>query len=75
MESLPTQLTTRQLDELLSEFPSSVVIFRGDNIVTAKARNYKTGNVDRLLSAASGDGKHWHVMARKGIIDTTITID
>lgn len=73
MQSLPTTLTTRQLDELVSQFPSSCVIFKGEDIVVVKARNKKTGSVDRLLSAASPNGHHWHVMAKPGIVTTSFS--
>lgn len=73
MQSLPTTLTTRQLDELVSQFPAACSIFKGEDIVTVKARNKKTGSIDRLLSAASPDGHHWHVMTKPGIITTSFS--
>ena len=73
MKSLPTTLTTRQLDELVSQFPATCSIFKGEDIVVIKARNKKTGSIDRLLSAASTDGHYWHVMAKPGIITTSFS--
>lgn len=69
MQSLPTPLTTQQLEELLAGFPAFCEIRRHDSIVTVRAK-HKNGDTHRLLSAASQDGRLWHVMTRPGIIST-----
>ena len=68
MQSLPTALTTAQLDALLSTFPPAATIFRGETIITVKATHKTTGLTVKLLSAASRNGKQWHVMAKPGLI-------
>ena len=68
MQSLPTALTTAQLETLLSTFPPAATIFRGAGIITVKATHKTTGLMVKLLSAASSNGKHWHVMAKPGLI-------
>lgn len=73
MKSLPTALTTSQVNDLIAGFPtdSRLVIRRFDDIVTVslalKDRTIK------LLSAATADGQRWHVMAKDGIVSTTFT--
>lgn len=70
MQSLPTALTTRQLEEILDGFPSVCEISRHESIVIVRAK-HKSGAMHKLLSAATQDGQLWHVMARPGIISTT----
>ena len=73
MKSLPTALTTSQVDELVAGFPadSRLVIRRFDDIVTVSLA-LKDRTV-KLLSAATADGHRWHVMAKEGIVSTTFT--
>lgn len=63
MKSLPTALTTKQLDTLLAGFPKAAVISRFDTIITVKAPNGK-----KILSATKGGRALWHVMAVEGLI-------
>ena len=70
MQSLPTALTTRQLEELLAGFPSFCEVRRHESIVTVRAK-HKSGAVHKLLSAATQDGQLWHVMTRAGIVNAT----
>lgn len=73
MKSLPTALTTSQVNDLIAGFPtdSRLVVRRFDSIVTVslalKDRTIK------LLSAATANGRDWHVMAKDGIVSTTFT--
>ncbi len=73
MKSLPTALTTSQVNDLIAGFPtdSRLIVRRFDDIVTVslalKDRTIK------LLSAATADGHRWHVMAKDGIVSTTFT--
>lgn len=73
MRSLPTALTTSQVNDLIAGFPtdSRLIVRRFDDIVTVslalKDRTIK------LLSAATADGQRWHVMAKDGIVSTTFT--
>lgn len=73
MKSLPTALTTSQVNELVAGFPtdSRLVIRRFDDIVTVSLA-LKDRTV-KLLSAATADGQRWHVMAKEGIVSTTFT--
>lgn len=74
MQSLPTLLNTRELDELIAQFPASCEVFRGDKIVTIRATN-KQGERKKLLSAVSPTGHKWHVMTAPGIISTELTAE
>lgn len=73
MKSLPTALTTSQVNDLIAGFPtdSRLVIRRFDDIVTVSLA-LKDRTV-KLLSAATADGQRWHVMAKDGIVSTTFT--
>jgi hypothetical protein len=73
MKSLPTALTTSQVNDLIAGFPtdSRLVIRRFDDIVTVSLA-LKDRTV-KLLSAATADGQHWHVMAKDGIVSATFT--
>lgn len=67
LESLPTALTTTDLETLLAGFPSAAIVYRGDGIITVSV--HPAGrNPIKLLSAASADNKRWHVMAKPGLI-------
>jgi hypothetical protein len=73
MKSLPTALTTSQVNDLIAGFPtdSRLVIRRFDDIVTVSLA-LKDRTV-KLLSAATANGRDWHVMAKDGIVSTTFT--
>jgi hypothetical protein len=70
MKSLPTPLSTAQLDDLLStieKLPSAQVT-RHPDIITVTATKKATGETVKVLSAATHDGKQWHVMAVPGLV-------
>lgn len=75
MQSLPTALTTAQLDNILRALAAlpSAKINRHDDIVTVTATRKATGQVVKVLSAATANGQQWHVMAVPGLISTTFT--
>jgi hypothetical protein len=70
MQSLPTLLTTAQLEGLLSTLATmpSASVNRHPDIITVTATRKKTGETVKVLSAATHDGQHWHVMAAPGLI-------
>ncbi len=70
MKSLPTPLSTAQLDgilETLAALPSAQV-HRHADIVTVTATRKATGETVKVLSAATRDGKQWHVMTVPGLV-------
>jgi hypothetical protein len=73
MKSLPTALTTSQVNDLIAGFPTDprLVVRRFDDIVTVSLA-LKDRTV-KLLSAATANGRDWHVMAKDGIVSTTFT--
>jgi hypothetical protein len=75
MKSLPTALTTAQLNGLLSTLAAmpSATVNRHADIVTVTATKKKTGETVKVLSAATRDGHQWHVMAAPGLISTSFT--
>ena len=70
MKSLPTLLTTAQLDALLSTIEKlpSATVHRHADIVTVTATRKATGETVKVLSAATRDGSRWHVMAVPGLV-------
>lgn len=70
LQSLPTAVTTADLNTLLTaleQMPSAKVNRHAD-IVTVTATRKATGETVKVLSAATTDGQHWHVMTRPGLI-------
>ena len=72
MKSLATPLTTTQLNSILAglEGLPTATINRHSDIITVTATKRTTGESVKVLSAASSDGKQWHVMAVDGLIRT-----
>jgi hypothetical protein len=70
LKSLPTALSFIQVDELLSQFPSSCEVTRHPSVVSVRATNRK-GEKVKLFSAVSQDGLLWHAMALDGLISTS----
>jgi hypothetical protein len=70
MKSLPTLLTTTQLEGILSSLESlpSASVNRHPDIITVSATRKTTGETVKVLSAATGDGVRWHVMAVPGLV-------
>jgi hypothetical protein len=70
MQSLPAALTTAQLDSILSALAlmPSAKVNRHADIITVTATRKATGETVKVLSAATRDGKQWHVMTVPGII-------
>jgi hypothetical protein len=73
MQSLPTALTTAQLDGLLSQLEAlpSAKVYRHANIITVTATRKATGQPVKVLSAATSNGQQWHVMTVPGLITAT----
>jgi hypothetical protein len=73
MQSLPTPVTTQDLNTLLSaleQMPSAKVNRHAD-IITVTATRKDTGETVKVLSAATRNGQQWHVMAVPGLIAAT----
>jgi hypothetical protein len=70
MKSLPTPLTTAQLDNILSTLEAlpSAKVNRHPNIITVTATRKATGETVKVLSAATTNGQQWHVMTVPGLI-------
>ena len=73
MQSLPTALTTAQLEDILSALAAmpSATVNRHPDVITVTATKKKTGETMKVLSAATRDGQHWHVMTVPGLITAT----
>jgi hypothetical protein len=70
MQSLPTPVPTADLNALLdalAQMPSAKVN-RHPDIITVTATRKATGETVKVLSAATHDGQHWHVMTVPGLI-------
>lgn len=70
MKSLPTLLTTAQLEGILSSLESlpSATVTRHADIITVTATRKATGETVKVLSAATRDGSRWHVMTVPGLV-------
>lgn len=75
MQSLPTALTTAQLDGILSSLSAlpSAQVTRHPDVVTVHATRKATGEQVKVLSAVTRNGAQWHVMAVPGLISITFT--
>jgi hypothetical protein len=75
MKSLPTALTTAQVNDLVAQLEAlpSATVNRHPDIVTITATSKKTGDTVKVFSAATANGQSWHVMAAPGLISTTFT--
>jgi hypothetical protein len=75
MQSLPTALTTKQLDGILASLQGlpSAQITRHSDVATVHATRKATGEKVKVLSAITRNGTQWHVMAVQGLISTTFT--
>lgn len=75
MQSLPTAVTTRNLEEILSTLETlpSAEVTRHSDLIVAYATVKKTGKRVKVLSAATSDGLNWHVMAVQGLISMQLT--
>lgn len=69
LKSLPTPVTTDNLNAMLAAIEKlpSADIKRSESTVTVHATK-KTGEVTKVLSAISADGKEWSVRAVPGLI-------
>ena len=72
MQTLPTLVTTANLDEILATFTanpiSGVEVNRNDSSATVYVTRRKTGKREKILSAVTADGSQWHVMADEGLL-------
>ena len=70
MQSLPTALTSGQLDALLQTIASlpSAEVTRHADIVVVHATKKSNGQRVKVFSAATSDGARWHAMAVPGLI-------
>lgn len=75
MQSLPTALTTAQVNDLVAQLEAlpSAKVNRHADIVTITATSKKTGETVKVLSAATANGQRWHVMAAPGLIRAIFT--
>jgi hypothetical protein len=73
MQSLPTPLTTAQLDRILSELTAlpSATVNRHPDVITVTATRKATGQTVKVLSAVTRNGQHWHVMTAPGLVTAT----
>jgi hypothetical protein len=70
MQSLPAPVPTADLNTLLDALAlmPSAKVNRHADIITVTATRKTTGETVKVLSAATRDGKQWHVMTVPGII-------
>ena len=75
MKSLPTPLSTAQLESILASLAAmpSATVNRHPDIVTVTATRKATGETVKVLSAATSNGTQWHVMAVPGLVSATFT--
>jgi hypothetical protein len=75
MQSLPTALTTAQLEGILASLAAlpSATVNRHPDIITVTATKKKTGETVKVLSAATSNGTQWHVMTVPGLVSATFT--
>ena len=73
MQSLPTPLTTAQLEGLLSTLEAlpSAKVNRYMGAVTVTATRKADRQSVEVLHATTRNGQHWHVMTAPGLITTT----
>lgn len=71
MQSLPTAVTTKNLEEIISTLEAlpSAEVTRHSDIIVAYATVKKTGQRVKILSAATRDGLNWHVMTVQGLLN------
>lgn len=67
LQSLPTALTTKELDALLASFPKAAQIDRHDDVATVRAPNGA-----KVFSAIMVRDNTWHAMAAPGLITATV---
>lgn len=75
MQSLPTPLSTAQLESILATLATlpSAQVNRHLDIITVTATKKKTGETVKVLSAATRNGSQWHVMTVPGLVSATFT--
>ena len=75
MQSLPTPLSTAQLEGILATLATlpSAKVNRHPDIITVTATKKKTGETVKVLSAATRNGSQWHVMTVPGLVSATFT--
>lgn len=73
MQSLPTALTTAQLEGILATLAAmpSATVNRHADIITVTATRKTTGETVKVLSAATRNGQLWHVMTVPGLVTAT----
>jgi uncharacterized protein (UPF0335 family) len=77
MQSLPTPVTTENLNQILATIEAlpSAEITRHADVVTVHATKRATGDRVKVLRAITSDGDYWHVMAVAGIVSAKFTVD
>lgn len=70
MQTLPTAVTTENLNQILTALEAlpSAEVTRHDDVVTVHATTRTTGARVKVLSAVTRDGDHWHVMTTLGLL-------
>lgn len=74
MKSLPTPLSTAQLEGILATLATlpSATVNRHPDIITVTATKKATGETVKVLSAATRNGSQWHVMCVPGLVSATV---
>jgi hypothetical protein len=72
MKSLPTLISTTNLDQILATFTANPIagmeVNRHEDSATVYVTRRKTGKREQILSAIKIDGKEWRVMAVEGLL-------
>jgi len=75
MQSLPTALTTAQLEGILSALAAlpSATVNRHPDVITVTATRTKTAESEQGMSAAPRDRLNWHVLTAPGLLTPPFT--
>tara|TARA_R110000803_G_scaffold61535_4_gene121402 strand:+ start:1237 stop:1464 length:228 start_codon:yes stop_codon:yes gene_type:complete len=72
MKTLPTLVTTANLDEILASFTTNpipgVEVQRRDDYAAVHVTRRKTGKREEILQAIKLDHNEWHVNAVEGML-------
>jgi hypothetical protein len=73
MKSLPTLISTTNLDQILATFTANPIagmeVNRHEDSATVYVTRRKTGKREKILSAVTADGSQWHVVAVEGLLN------
>mgnify|MGYP003642298624 CR=1 FL=1 len=70
MQSLPSLMTTDSLNRLLDTIDGlpTAQVHRHADLITVTAQRKADRVIVKVLSAATTNGEHWHVMTQLGLI-------